>query len=232
MKKNYLIVFSIITVVSLVIYHYFLLKKTTEDKNALPVNIQSIKEKTGRYSINAEYPTFNNAPKEFNLKIQNDINTKIKSFKDDITENQKVRTDTTYSFNLWWEPKQLNNHYLSFIVRSESFTGGANMNTDIFTYNYDLQTKKEVKLADLLGTQNYLNSLSSYIKSDLISQFKSISAPTNLINEGASPKEENFKNFVFNDFVIDFYFPKYQVVAGVYGEQHVVLPKNVTLKDN
>jgi len=231
MRRLKLALFLFVIVMLLGLAGLYVLQVLQRNSNSLPLKIESINQKTNRYTIKAEYPLFDTAPKAFNDKITKDVNDRINEFKAQVAENEKVRQDIDYSFTLWWEQKQLNNKYISFILRDESFTGGANENTDLFTYNLNLKTGKEVTLADLLGTDKYLNSLSKYVKNDLTSQFSQLATPDILFEDGIAPKAENFRNFVFDDNTIDFYFPKYQVAPGAYGEQHVILPRSTVIKD-
>jgi len=229
MKK--LIVFVFLTILIIAVALWAISRfRSKKDGNVLAINIQLVNEKTPKYTINAEYPFFPKLPKELNDEITKNVNDRIKVFKDAITENEKYRQDVNYSFDLNWEPKQLNNQYISFIVRDSSFTGGANLNADLFTINYDVQAKKNVQLADLFQTNNYLQSLSAYVKNDLNSQLKNV-VPESFMDEGAGPKAENFQNFVFDNQTIEFYFPKGQVAPAAAGEQHVILPRAVVIKD-
>jgi len=241
MDKKILIALGLIVVI-LGIYQFFgqpmgkLAQK--ESQNSLGTSIVSVKENTKLYTVDAEYPQFAGVSDSFNKSIADFAEGNISDFKSASAENWQARQDTTpagepkqefppqpfyLSFN--WEPEQLNQTSISFIARFAEYVGGANEIQNLKSFNYDLKNQKEVALADLFpGVPDYLNKISDIVRSDLISALDAASGghtSMEMLNQGTEPVLENFSNFVFNTQTVIFYFPKYQVAPGVFGEQNV-----------
>ena len=115
-------------------------------------------------------------------------------------------------------------------MRYDSFSGGANENQDLQTYNFDLTKRAPIFLADLFGSSpNYLATISKLVRNDLkqsLSVASDGNTPTDMINAGTEPTVENFSDFTFTDYTVTFYFPKYAVAPGSFGEQKVTLPRS------
>ena len=194
------------------------------------------------YKTSIEYPQFSGEDL-LNKSISDVVNGKIKEFKSNSEENWKARQDTTpagepvpsipssapFYFSQTWQPKQLNRQYASFIIRCNSFIGGANEVQDIMAFNYDFEAKKIISLPDIFpGVSNYLGQISTLAREQLSNSLNATGDthfPTDMLGSGTAPTLENFQNFVFDDDIVEFYFPKYQVAPGVYGEQHVAMPR-------
>lgn len=215
------------------------------DKKTNSVHIVSVRDKTNPlYVITMEYPQFDMANDTFNAKIAEWVNSELSDFKKNSADNWKGRQDTTppgqskeaypstpFTFAITWEPEQINPNFISVIIRMDSYEGGANGRQELKTFNYDVTGKRDMTLADLFpGDRGYLGKVSKYAH-DRLTEDPTLSADgggdivANMISDGTAPTVENFGNFVFNDDVIDIYFPKYQVAPGVYGEQHVLMPR-------
>lgn len=186
------------------------------------------------YKLTIEYPKF--------PSIADWVNSHLADFKQLTKENWAARAATApsgtapqapeqiYYFNVSWQPAQLNAHYESVIVRLAEFVGGANENQEIMTYNYDLQKKAPVTLADLFPSDpNYLMTISSLARQELTDSLNNASnghVDPSMLADGTAPTADNFKDFTFDDDVITFYFPKYQVAPGVFGEQRVTISRS------
>lgn len=210
---------------------FFLFKdKMVNPANGLNIQVITVKEESKLYKITAEYPQFAQAPSEFNDRIHKLITSQIADYKKTSLENWQQRQqndpttgdfpDNPWSFDSTWTANQLNNQYISFVLRINSFTGGANENQNIYSFNYDLKNKKDLSLSALFGS-DYLKVVSNYCSNDLTSRL------TNIFKEGVDSKEENFSRFTFTDDIVTFYFPKAQVVAAFEGEQQVIMPREL-----
>ncbi|MGC9603522.1 MAG: DUF3298 domain-containing protein [Minisyncoccia bacterium] len=240
MNKNIVIVLAIVFAVAIgLVFWFFGPKQAAQNPGTLQMSVVSVKDASSKlYAIDAEYPQFGGAPASFNSEIADFVNNRITEFKKASAENWQARQDTRpagepkqefpaqpFYFESNWEPEQLNQNYISSIVRFSEYIGGANENQNLRTFNYDFVDKREVALADVFpGVPDYLQKISDIVRSSLTSQLDAASnghVATDILNQGTEPTEENFSNFVFNDNVITFYFPKYQVAPGVFGEQYV-----------
>ena len=102
-------------------------------------------------------------------------------------------------------------------------------------FNYDVLNNREIRIDDLLGDYpDYLKTLSDYtiktLKSNMTEEESEIL--DEMIQRGAGPQEENFKNFTFTDTMINLHFSKYDVLPGVFGEQEVYVPRSIFIKSN
>lgn len=192
------------------------------------------------YRIDIEYPQFDRASMEFNRSIEEYVTTSLVEFKTAAEENWKARQDTMptgqpkaeypempFTFSAAWMPKQINERYISIIVRIDSYEGGAHGRQELRTFNYDVAQGRAVVLADLFPEgSNYLGKVSKYARERLTEELMVASEgrlEETMLMEGTAPTKDNFKNFTFDDNVIDLYFPKYQVAPGAFGEQHVII---------
>jgi len=244
MDKKTLIALGLIIVI-LGIYQFFGQPVQTavqkESGSALGVSVVSDKENTKLYTVDAEYPQFAGVPDSFNKSIADFAESNVPDFKSASAENWQARENTLptgepkqefpdqpFYFTLNWEPEQLNQNYISFIARFAEYIGGANEIQNLKAFNYDFKDKKEIALADLFpDVPDYLQKISDIVRADLTSELDAASGgntPTDMINQGTEPTEENFSNFVFNDQTVTFYFSKCQVAPCVFGEQYVPVP--------
>ena len=221
--------------------------KEEQTKLGIEMSVVEIREVENKlYNVVVEYPQFDSASDEFNNSIKQVIEERVVEFKKIVEENWLARQETLpqgvereefpqapYLFSGEWNSEQLNNRYASFILRFHSYEGGANTRQTIKTFNYDFMKNKPVELTDLFPEEgdNYLDKISKNARNSLILNLNSITsgeAPTDMIISGTEPELKNFENFVFNDQVVTFYFPKYQVGPGALGEQNITIPRVIT----
>lgn len=208
-----------------------------------PMVIMSLNQTGKKYAVSGEYPLFSNDVAPLNDAIKKTVNDSVTEFVKTASTNWDQRMANAQSeaekpkdpfqYLMSWTPEQINTRYVSVVLRSQAYVGGANMVDTIFTFNYDVTRKAFITLGDLYPNEkDPLTLISSYAKDDLTSQFKDDIAkgqfPTDMITEGTKPTEENFSRFTFTDTFVTFYFPKYQVAPGAYGEQKVVVPRALT----
>ncbi|MCL5438634.1 MAG: DUF3298 and DUF4163 domain-containing protein [Patescibacteria group bacterium] len=224
---------------------YFVFQKYITDNQELSLKVKFVKENTKLYKISVGYPQFETLPKSFDEEIKTFVSNSINEFKKNTDENHKLLEKNStpeeiskfpeqmYSLSITWSPEQLNNQYISFITRVNAFEGGANERQEIKTFNYDIVNKKDVVISDLFKNDpNYAQQISEFVINDLTGQFRNQPncpydncVPKDMIDSGAGANANNFKNFTFNDNAIIFYFPKYQVAPGAYGEQKVIMSR-------
>lgn len=241
--KNKIILFLILVLVRVAIFFGFKNINKISDSNALSIMVVSIFEKDQMFNINAEYPQFKLANDAFNKKIEELINQKLSSFKENASRNWEALRSmpdspfgeypAPFYFEAVWKPIQTNKDYISFVINLYSFEGGAHGNSEVFAFNYDLKNKKEVTFKDFIGnSQEKLNKISKLVIADLEGQIliterdKDDEELKSMIREGASPKFENYENFSFYKNKLAIYFQKYQVAPGVFDTMEVKLYEN------
>jgi hypothetical protein len=216
-------------------------------RNQVSIDVVSIQETQPLYSIEVEYPQLKNASPSLNSQISSNIENSITEFKQNSTANWQARQNsmpnaspepapTTPPFFLTttWQPYQLNSQYVSLIVRNSAFEGGANSSQTLATYNFDLQNQKSLTLADVLPAEDDLLEKVSAIARQQLADSLAVDGgrvDTQMLDDGTQPTADNFANFTFDHTNVTIFFPKYQVAAGVYGEQQVIIPRDSTMFD-
>jgi hypothetical protein len=212
--------------------------------SSLPVNIESIQESDSFFSVYAEYPQFETAEPDFNQEIATLISGKIDSFKKESLDNWKVRLDTMpankpvprdpeqpFEFIASWQAAQLNNEYVSFLIKIYSFSGGAHGNEEIHAFNYDIVKKRKIGIEDFFDSpQEALKKISEISTQDITSQLQSREWKIDnnlkqMLNQGTASVFDNFKNFNFDSHNLILYFQKYQVAPGAVGSLTVTISK-------
>lgn len=213
------------------------------NSDTISLEVIAVHDDTNKlYRIDAEYPQFHGSMQGLNGAVAAYVNEEVANFKTIVQENWKARQDTTpvgqiveeypttpFTFSATWAPKQLNKKYISVIVRADAYEGGAHGRSELRTFNYDMESGRLIELGDLFpGRKDYLSKIAAYARERLIENLRESSGGVvneNMVAEGTAPVQENFKNFLFDENVIEIYFPKYQVAPGVAGEQRVFMPR-------
>ena len=227
---------------------------STADAVVTPVSIVSIRETASTSpTVTVEYPQFPSLSAAFNAAIASSTLGRLSEFQHEAAEDQAARGATApvgnvsgagdmsgsaspvippsaYSFIATWQPAQMNGTYVSFIERYDSFSGGANENEDIQTFNYDAAGQKTLGFADLFpGISDYLEQISTIARSQLadsMSLASNGSFSTDMLDAGTQATPDAFADFTFTDYEVDLYFPKCAVAACSFGEQHVAIPRD------
>ncbi|MDD3662999.1 MAG: DUF4163 domain-containing protein [Candidatus Pacebacteria bacterium] len=221
-------------------------EKTPENTEVVVVDsyeIRKIVTNENLYTnIDISYPYFKKADVAFNLKIEDFIKDRIENHKVVSEENWKARYETqTDNSNINPTPNeenkfylhsnfeviQSNPNYISFLLKIDSYEGGAHGYVVNVPFNYDVRNKKILLLRDLFSEKiDFLKYLSdesrNYLKREYItssegnedSYEKSL---LEMIEIGTEPKEENFEVFTFTKDKIKIYFAQYQVGPYVIG---------------
>ncbi|MDE2041205.1 MAG: DUF3298 domain-containing protein [Patescibacteria group bacterium] len=214
------------------------------DSVIIPLSIVSMRENASTSpTIAVEYPQFAAVSDDFNALIASSTLGRLGDFKSAVADNMQARIATqvpgqpsavipesAYSFLASWQPAQINSHYISFVERYDSYSGGANETQELQTFNYDLVAHRPMTLDDILGTSSdYLPKLSALARQELDQSLRAASPgydPTAMLDAGTEPTADNFRNFTFTNYAITVYFPKYAVAPGAFGEQHVTFPRS------
>lgn len=219
---------------------------TPSDSKIIPVSIVTMYENASTSpSVSVEYPQFPSLSTDFNADIASATMSRLADFRQQVSDNSAARDATAnnmpdepaaalpmsaYSFNASWQLTQINSRYVSFIVRYDSFVGGANEDQELVTFNYDVAAHKIITLGDLFPQRSdYLSAIADIARSQLTESLNDTSngnAPADMIAAGTQPTADNFANFTFTDYIVTFYFPKYAVAPGSFGEQHVDVPRS------
>ena len=212
--------------------------------SSLRMKIHSIRESDSFFYVQAEYPEFLAVSDDFSHEIAALISDKISGFKKESVDNWKARLDTVpagkpvpenperpFPFIASWESAQLNNQYLSLVIKIYYFSGGAHGSEEIHTFNYDMLQKKKIGIEDFLdSSQEALERISKISAEDITSQlqsrgWKEDDTLKQMIKRGTAPIFENFEAFNFDPQGLTIYFGKYQVAPGAAGSLTVRITK-------
>jgi hypothetical protein len=216
----------------LVLIGIYLVVKTLNKSQ--DVTVLMIDEHTDNYDIHVEYPKFKNIEDGFNSKIEDIIDSSIKSFKNEAEASRDSRSVSSeiappFQFSAGWVPEQVNEKIISFALNISFYTGGAHGGHIVHTFNYDVEAKSEITLEKLFeGSPGYLEKISRYAISDLkagLERQGGGNANISLIEEVAAPVGKNFNLFTISPGnIITFYFPEYSVAPYADGQQRVMMP--------
>jgi len=245
MKKN-LIILVIILIFIILISAVFLFPKeinspdilTANQQYAIDIQDEQILDNTKPFKISINYPQINGLD-DFNQKAKNIVEKELENFKANSLANDQAVKDTDpanyaeypreYEIIIGYTKGQIDNKFISIIFNVYTFEGGAHGSGYFVPLNYSIENKNEIKLADLFPEKpNYLQEISEFCIANLKTQLtKSLgSLDGTWIQDGASPKEENFKYFLINsNNTITFYFLQYQVAFGAAGDFKVIYPR-------
>jgi len=189
-------------------YSFSLENKTVEE--TLPDGYLKIEYPLTKYEV------LNEAIKTF-------VDSEQKSFKENI---KGLTTISSAKGNLEINYKSyLSDRIISLQFDESMDTGGAHGNFTTTTFNYDIKLNKILKTQDLFKDPNqYLQNISSIVKPRLKLELEKIQFQDDIwLEEGAGPKEVNYKQFVCTADGITFFFNPYQVAPYAAGAQDITI---------
>ena len=209
-----------------------------QQEKTITLEDQKIADNTSPFKINIVYPTIAGLD-DFNQKSKAIVDKEISDFKTNSLANDEAvkkvdpvdyaKYPREYELDIGYDKGETNSGIVSVIFNVYNFEGGAHGASYFVPLNYDLQSKQEIKLANLFpGETNYLQKISDYCIEDLKKQITTKLGSTDgtYIQDGAGPNDDNFQYFLINsDNTITFYFPQYQVAFGAAGSFKVVMPR-------
>jgi Protein of unknown function (DUF3298)/Deacetylase PdaC len=231
---------------------------TTPDEIAELVDISLVETKkfndpSSYIVFDISYPQFKNAPESFNLKIEELVLGEAGLQRGYAEENWNARYDTStdgsvpklpkedekFSFTSSFKVIQANNNFISVLISISGYSGGAHGYQNLYTFNYDVKTGKEITLKDLFpNDSNYLKTISEFVRKDLEVQLKqrlevkTVADKQNfqevilpMLRDGTTAVLENFSIFTFTPTSITIYFVEYQIGPYSIGESTVVIPR-------
>jgi hypothetical protein len=120
------------------------------------------------------------------------------------------------------------NFFSALIAYSDYTAGAAHPTGYVEVFNYDLRTGTSVTLDQVLReldpSPGTLQRLGQYVRQDLIRQLGDDPGSVELINDGAAPLPENYKNFNLSRSDLIVFFDPYQVAPFAAGTLKVEIP--------
>jgi hypothetical protein len=248
-KRSHFVVLLASIVFLLFVYFYVtsqknILHKTSDQTNVTWTTIAS----STKYSVvKGSYPQFSNGTDEFNGSIRDVINQGIADHLKSSQDNWNARFETALpSENIKEFPSESQKFefsiatttivrndkaIISFVIYIYEFSGGAHGSQSILTFNFNLETKKEITIEDYIDSDvTFLKKLSDQSRKLLLDKMVATKGVTvdqinrNMLNEGTTPLKGNFSLFTLpSDNRMTFYFTQYQVAPYVFGSFDVAV---------
>lgn len=161
-------------------------------------------------------------PMSGDIQIDNEIKMNI----DNILTNfynevdLGIPNDQEYSLEITYDKKQYKD-YVTYILYTTIYLGGAHPNTTIETFTY--RDGKRIEIVDVVSKEKLLD-IANYVRKELLSHPGSVS---DMIEEGTIPEYQNYCNFYYNDSGVVFIFEQYQVAPYSSGIIEVVVPYSI-----
>jgi len=202
-------------------------------RSGLGFNERKIRESSRklRRTITVKYPQFIGKDEriaKLNSVISGMVTKQLADYKKDFAAPEERMQTSGSTYDLGYSVELGTNDLVSILFYIEAYYEGAAHplhNTEAF--NYDLNTGKELNLADLFKPNSgYLNLISKYSINDLKKQLGP-DPDTDWIEKGAGPSEENFKSWNVSRKGLEITFDQYQVASYAEGPHEVVVPFSV-----
>jgi hypothetical protein len=211
------------------------------------ITARKIKKETPLYTIDAEFPrmtgfTDGTVEKAFNRAVAAMAGEKVRDFRAAAKSTPPVN-GMSNGLDLGFSVAFKNDTIVSLTMADcQFYAGAAHPSHDMNTFNFDLKKGSKIELFDLFDMakkdheisdifrdlhEDYLERgfpilkrLSDYCKSDLARQ----GIESSWLDDGAGPKEMNFRNFNVTDKGLIINFNEYQVASYAEGPQVVEIP--------
>jgi hypothetical protein len=203
---------------------------TATPQPVLPVlGSKSIQEKNTQasYTISGEYMVMQGDPAvagPFNLAMDNFIQQTVSGFKQDVLQAANTSQISGSDLEIHFSPTLISGRTVSIIYMVYVYyAGAAHPNSYSVSFNYDISQKRMLELKDLFNAgADYLDPIANYCGTELK---KSLGDA--YFEDGALPKDENYKNWNLLLDGLQISFDPYQVGPYAVGPQKVLVPMDV-----
>ncbi len=217
---------------------FYMTEQAIEFTNGLRVLQREIKEedKKKKYWVEAEYPELTGAANQgadkFNAEVKRLITKETQEFKQNESEigADDLPAETSNSFiDISYDVVLATDNLISVMFGVSTYSrGAAHPNYSTSVVNYDLKSGASLKLADLFKPgSDYLEAISRFCMDVLKKQAAAIDAPTETIDEGASPNPDNYQSWNISKKGLAVNFDPYQVASYAEGPKNVIVPYSV-----
>lgn len=186
-------------------------------------------DSTSEYVVKAAFPVFEG---EGSAKVNSDIKSVIsEKFNAEVNEMKSMPKDDQLNLVPYSETTcsifASNDYFVSVLFYNESFTGGAHPSHVYFSYNYDFNLDKAVKLQDAGWPASFLSKLSAYCIKDVKSQLakKEINDTASLA-DAIKPEYSTFDVFNVTEEGMYITFNEYKVAPYYIGAVTVHIPNS------
>ncbi|GMO12431.1 MAG: DUF3298 and DUF4163 domain-containing protein [Treponemataceae bacterium] len=160
---------------------------------------------------------------ELNGIIKRELGAGLKTFQN-IAHASSSTDAKDYSYDLAWRVGRHDTEYVSILTDAQWYVGGAHGEQELKTFNWKVSAQRNVTFNELLDLAGFsdIYELSKYVRKELTLKMDSTDKSwKQMIEEGASPNESNFRTAFIERNGVTFYFQRYQVAPGYAGIQSV-----------
>lgn len=168
------------------------------------------------FYVKYEYPMTGDI--QIDNEIKMNIDNRLNNFYSEIELG--IPNEQEYSLEITYDKKEYK-EYVTYILYTTVYLGGAHPNTTIETFTY--KNGKRIEIMDVISKEE-LSKISNYVKKELLSHPGSVS---DMIEEGTVPDYQNYRNFYYNDRGLVFIFEQYQVAPYSSGIIEVIVPYSI-----
>lgn len=187
-------------------------------EQAFELKTERIEEETDAYAINVQYPQFNNAV--IDEQIRNDVQTAVAEFKTYPPvphDSAAIKNDLICSYDSVY----VGSDVISVRLAISEYTGGAHPTTAFVGENFDRASGRRLVLADALRLiGKTLDDVAVEARTTLQNRLADA-----FFEEGVAVNVDNFSSFVVSDKAVIFIFQEYQVAPYADGEQEISFPR-------
>jgi len=168
------------------------------------------------FYVKYEYPMTGDI--QIDNEIKMNIDNRLNNFYSEIELG--IPNEQEYSLEITYDKKEYK-EYVTYILYTTVYLGGAHPNTTIETFTY--KNGKRIEIMDVISKEE-LSKISNYVKKELLSHPGSVS---DMIEEGTVSDYPNYRNFYYNDRGLVFIFEQYQVAPYSSGIIEVIVPYSI-----
>ncbi|MBO5138722.1 MAG: DUF3298 domain-containing protein [Bacilli bacterium] len=117
-------------------------------------------------------------------------------------------------------------NYISYVFSISMYTGGAHPDNRILSVNYNVKHNKIIKITDIYNNLTKLSEISRKLLKNK-NEINSITLPLDMILEGTTPNDYNFRNYALTDNGVIIFFEPYQVAPYAAGTIEITIPYNI-----
>ena len=181
---------------------------------------ENVEQKEGKYNIS--YPFFKDYP-----ELNEAIKERVEFEKKYISEAKDM-----LEYDVNFGDIRTSGKYIGFMFNTSSyFKGDTHPTAQIYSFNYDMEEKREVKLNDIFSplSKDYLKIFSEFCYKELTARVErgELASSDDFITEGTDIKEANFSCFNIKGSEVIIVFNQYQVAPYSSGISEVSIPLNI-----
>lgn len=155
------------------------------------------------------------------------IKEKIENIIKEFMEYAKEATQKEIVYSLYITYKSyIYQNYISYVFSISMYTGGAHPDNRILSVNYNVKHNKIIKITDIYNNLTKLSEISRKLLKNK-NEINSITLPLDMILEGTTPNDYNFRNYALTDNGVIIFFEPYQVAPYAAGTIEITIPYNI-----